>query len=149
VFLARRLVILASEDIGNADPKALPLAIAGLQAVELIGMPEARINLAQVTTYLASAPKSNRAYMAINKALDFVKRTGALPIPLSLRSSQTKLVQSLGHGKDYKYSHDYDRGYVDQEFLPDAAKSEKFYEPSEHGFEKNIRQYLAWLKQDK
>lgn len=148
VFIARRLVILSSEDIGNADPKALPLAIAGLQAVELIGMPEARINLAQVTTYLASAPKSNRAYLAINKAIEFVKRTGALPVPLSLRSAQTKLVQNLGYGKDYKYSHDYDRGFAEQVFLPDEAKSEKFYEPSERGFEKNISQYMAWLKKE-
>jgi putative ATPase len=146
VFIARRLVISASEDIGNADPKALPLAIAGLQAVELIGMPEARISLAQVTTYLASAPKSNRSYAAINEALELVRETGALPIPLSLRSAQTQLARSIGHGDGYKYSHDYERGYAEQNFMPDELKDKKFYKPTEHGFEKNIRQYLNWLK---
>jgi putative ATPase len=145
VFIARRLVILASEDIGNADPKALPLAISVLQAVELIGMPEARIALAQGTTYLASAPKSNRAYLAINSALEYVQKTGALPIPLSLRSAQTKMAKDLGYGADYKYSHDSSRGYIAQEFLPTEAKDQKFYEPSQHGFEKNIQQYLDWL----
>lgn len=146
VFISRRLVILASEDIGNADPKALPLAIAGLQAVELVGMPEARICLAQVVTYLASAPKSNRAYVAINEALQYVEKTGALSIPLSLRSAQTALAKKLGYGEQYKYSHDFNRGYVEQQFLPDEAKDQKFYQPSNHGFEKNIQQYMAWLK---
>ena len=146
VFIARRLVILASEDIGNADPKGLPLAIAGLQAVELIGMPEARICLSQVTTYLASAPKSNRSYQAINNAIEFVKRTGALPVPLSLRSAQTNLTKSLGYGADYKYSHDSAKGYIEQNFLPEEARDQKFYEPTDHGFEKNIRAYLDWLK---
>lgn len=149
VFIARRLVVLASEDIGNADPKALSLAVAGLQAVELVGMPEARINLAQVTVYLASAPKSNRSYVAINEALRYVEQTGALPIPLSLRSAQTQLVKKFGFGEDYKYSHDSARGYIRQQFLPDEVKDQKFYEPSNHGFEKNIQQYLAWLKGEK
>ncbi|OFZ19040.1 MAG: recombination factor protein RarA [Bdellovibrionales bacterium RBG_16_40_8] len=146
VFIARRLVISASEDVGNADPKALPLAVAALQAVELVGMPEARISLAQVTTYLASAPKSNRAYMAINLALEFVRKTGALPIPLSLRSAQTKTAKELGYGKGYKYSHDYERGFAKQDLLPKEALDKKFYEPSNHGFEKNILDYLAWLR---
>lgn len=146
VFIARRLVILASEDIGNADPKALPLAIAALQAVELIGLPEARISLAQATVYLASAPKSNRSYLAINEALEFVQKTGALPIPLSLRSAQTKTERDLGYGRDYKYSHDYDRGYAKQKFMPQEAEHKVFYEPSEHGFEKNMKQYLHWLR---
>jgi putative ATPase len=148
VFIARRLVILASEDIGNADPKALPLAIAGLQAVELVGMPEARINLAQVATYLASCPKSNRSYLAINRALEYVKATGALPVPKSLRSAQTKLAKELGNGVEYKYSHDYPRGFAKQDFLPEAARDQKFYEPSENGFEKSLKLYLQWLRQE-
>lgn len=146
VFIARRLVILASEDIGNADPRALTLAISGLQAVELVGWPEARICLAQVTTYLASAPKSNRAYMAIGEALEYVEKTGTLPIPLSLRSAKTSSMKELGYGKGYKYSHDSEKGFKAQQFLPDDAKDKKFYEPTDHGFEKNIRQYLEWLK---
>lgn len=146
VFIARRLVILASEDIGNADPRALTLAISGLQAVELVGWPEGRIALAQVTTYLASAPKSNRAYAAINEALEYVEKSGSLPIPLSLRSAKTSAMKNLGYGKGYKYSHDGEKGYQSQQFLPEAAKDQKFYEPTDHGFEKNIRQYLEWLK---
>ncbi len=146
VFIARRLVILASEDIGNADPRALTLAISGLQAVELVGWPEARICLAQVTTYLASAPKSNRSYVAINDALEYVEKTGSLPIPLSLRSAKTSAMKNLGYGKGYKYSHDSEKGFKAQQFLPDDAKEQKFYEPTDHGFEKNIRQYLEWLR---
>jgi putative ATPase len=145
VFIARRLVILASEDIGNADPRGLSLAVAGLQAVELVGMPEARICLAQVTSYLASAPKSNRAYVAINEALEYVKSTGALEVPLALRSAQNSWVKKIGYGEGYKYSHDYSRGYAKQQFLPDEAKGKKFYEPSNQGFEKQIQQYLNWL----
>lgn len=146
VFIARRLVILASEDIGNADPQALVIAVAALQAVELIGMPEARINLAQATTYLASAPKSNRAYLAINAAIAEVKTTGVLPIPHSLRSAQTALARQIGYGAGYKYSHDGDKGYQAQNFLPEALKDKKFYDPVDRGFEKKIKEYLAWMK---
>lgn len=146
VFIARRLVILASEDVGNADPRGLSVAVAGLQAVELVGMPEAAINLAQVVTYLASAPKSNRSYEALHKAQAAVQRTGPLPIPLHLRSSKTSLSKSLGYGKGYRYSHDYDRGFSNQDYLPDAIKDEIFYEPSDRGFEKNIREYQTWVK---
>ncbi len=146
LFIARRLVILASEDIGNADPQALTLAIAGFKAVEVIGMPEARINLAQVVTYLASSPKSNRSYKAINDAMDVVRKQGNLPIPLALRSSQTSTSKSLGYGKDYEYSHEGPKGWIDQPFLPEVLQGKRFYEPSERGFEKRIREYLAWLK---
>jgi putative ATPase len=146
VFIARRLVILASEDIGNADPRAISLAVSGLQAVELIGWPEAAISLAQVTTYLASAPKSNRSYMALKQAQEVVEKTGTLPIPLALRSAKTSSMRAMGYGQDYKYSHDSAKGYIDQTFLPESIKDAKFYEPSEHGFEKTIRQYLEWLK---
>lgn len=149
VFIARRLVILASEDVGNADPQALGVTVNALQAVELVGMPEARITLAQAVTYLASAPKSNRSYMAINKAMSLVQKTGPLPIPKSLRSSQTKLMRELGHGEGYKYSHDGPTGWLDQQFLPDAIAQEKFYEPSQRGFEKRMAEYLNWMKQKK
>jgi putative ATPase len=146
VFIARRLVILASEDIGNADPRAITLAVSGLQAVELVGWPEGAISLAQVTTYLASAPKSNRAYMALQKAQELVEKTGTVPIPLALRSAKTSSMRNLGYGKDYRYSHDGEKGYLPQRFLPTELGDVKLYEPTDHGFEKNIRQYLEWLK---
>ncbi len=146
VFIARRLVVLASEDIGNADPRAITLAVSGLQAVELIGWPEAAISLAQVTTYLASAPKSNRSYMALNAAKELVEKTGTVPIPLSLRSSKTALNKQMGYGKDYRYSHNSEKGFVKQRFLPEELGDVSLYEPTDHGFEKNIRQYLEWLK---
>ena len=148
IFIARRLVILASEDVGNADPRALTLATSGLQAVELVGMPEAGINLAQVVTYLASAPKSNRSYLGYKKALSLVEETGQLPIPKSLRSSKNKVAKQLGYGKDYKYSHNYSRGWADQQFLPEQLSEVKLYEPQERGFEKNILEYQKWLKQN-
>lgn len=145
-FISRRLMILASEDIGNADPNALNLATSCDQAVRTMGMPEARIPLAQVTIYLACAPKSNSSYVAINEAMAYVKSTGNLPVPLSLRSAQTALTKSIGYGKGYKYSHDGERGYRAQTFLPEAAQSKKFYEPNERGFEKRMRDYLEWVK---
>jgi putative ATPase len=149
VFIARRLVILASEDIGNADPRAITLAVSGLQAVELVGFPEAAISLAQVTTYLASAPKSNRAYMALKNAQAIVERTGTVPVPLALRSAKTSSMKNLGYGKGYKYSHEGEKGFVAQRFLPEELGEVKIYEPTEHGFEKNIRQYLSWLRGEK
>jgi putative ATPase len=146
VFIARRLIILASEDVGNADPNALTMAISTLKAVEVIGMPEARINLAQCVCYLASAPKSNAAYLAINKALSEVERSKNLKVPLALRSAQTELMKQLGYGKDYKYSHDFPKHWVSQDFLPTELKGQRFYEPTDIGFEKGIREYLEWLK---
>lgn len=146
VFIARRLVILASEDIGNADPRGITLAVSGLQAVELVGWPEAAISLAQVTTYLASAPKSNRAYMALHAAQALVEKTGTVPIPLSLRSAKTSTMKNMGYGKGYKYSHNSEKGFVRQRFLPEELGEVSIYEPTDHGFEKNIRQYLEWLK---
>jgi putative ATPase len=146
VFIARRLVILASEDVGNADPRALQVAVSGLQAVELVGFPEASISLAQVTTYMASAPKSNRAYVALQEAQAEVEKSGTLPIPLALRSAKTSTMKELGYGKGYKYSHEGDKGYVKQTFLPEAIKDKQFYDPTDRGFEKNIRQYLEWMK---
>ena len=146
VFIARRLVILASEDIGNADPRGLSVAVAGLQAVELVGMPEAAISLAQVTTYLSSAPKSNASYLALKSAQAEVENSGTLPIPTALRSARTKLAKELGYGRGYKYAHDGATGWQEMEFLPQELKGTKFYEPTDHGFEKTIKQYLEWMK---
>jgi putative ATPase len=146
VFIARRLVILASEDVGNADPRGLTVAVSGLQAVELVGLPEAAISLAQVTTYLASAPKSNASYMALRAAEAEVDRSGSLPIPLALRSAKTAPMRRLGYGDGYRYSHDGPKGYVEQPFLPEALRGARFYEPVDRGFEKAIREYLAWLR---
>jgi putative ATPase len=146
VFIARRLVILASEDVGNADPRALSMAVAGAQAVELIGLPEGAINLAQVVTYLASAPKSNRSYLGLKRAQESVEQTGTLPIPLHLRSSKTDLMANLGYGKDYAYPHEARKGFVDQNYLPDGLRNTEFYIPSERGFEKQIQEFQKWLK---
>ena len=131
-FIARRLVILASEDIGLANPNALLLANACFDTVHKIGMPEARITLAETTIYLATSPKSNSAYMAINKALDFVSHdTTNRPVPLHLRNAPTKLMSEAGYGKNYKYAHDYQGGFVEQEFLPESLSGHTFYQPNE------------------
>lgn len=146
VFIARRLVILASEDVGNADPRALQVAVAGTQAVELIGLPEGAINLAQVVTYLASAPKSNRSYMGLKKAQEYVERTGTPALPLKLRSAKTAAMKDLGYGKDYQYPHDFPKHWVNQSYWPEGLEKETFYEPGDTGFEKQIKEYLKWLK---
>lgn len=146
VFIARRLVILASEDIGNADPRGLSVAVAGLQAVELVGMPEAAISLAQVVTYLSCAPKSNASYSAIKAAQALVETTGTLSIPLSLRSARTRLAKELGYGEGYNYAHEGPTGWQPMEFLPEEIKDTKFYEPTDRGFEKTMKQYLDWMK---
>ena len=146
IFIARRLIILASEDVGNADPRAISVAVSGLQAVEAIGLPEGAITLAQVTTYLASCPKSNASYMALNLAKELVAKTKTLPVPLHLRSAKTGLAKELGYGKDYKYPHNYPTGWAQQSYLPEEVKGAKLYEPTTHGFEKTIREYLNWMK---
>lgn len=146
VFIARRLVILASEDIGNADPRGLSLAVAALQATELIGLPEARIALAQCALYLACAPKSNSSYMAIDAALAEVEKSGTLPVPLKLRSAKTEAMKRIGYGKDYKYPHSEPRGFSQQTYLPESIQDVKFFEASSHGFEKNMQAYLDWLR---
>lgn len=149
LFLARRLIILASEDIGNADPRALQIAVAGQQAIQSVGMPEAAINMAQVVTYLASAPKSNRSYKGLRKAQEEVRSSGALQIPLDVRNAPTKMMKELGYGQNYQYAHEGERGWLPQSFLPEEIKDKKFYEPSDRGFEKNIKAYLDWLKGQK
>ncbi len=144
-FIARRLIILASEDIGNANPNALLLANAAFQSIHVIGMPEARIILAQATTYLASCEKSNAAYESINRALGYVRKHPLYPIPLHLRNSPTKLMKDMGYGKDYKYSHAYEGREGNQQFLPDEAEKERFYHPKAVGTEARIRKYLESL----
>ena len=143
LFIARRMVILASEDIGNANPNALLMANTCFDAVHKIGMPESRIILSQAAVYLATSPKSNASYMAIESALEEVRRTGDLAVPLHIRNAPTKLMKEIGYGKNYKYAHSYEGNFADMEFLPDKIKGTKFYEPGKNKKEEELR---AWLK---
>lgn len=137
-FIARRMLILASEDIGLANPNALVIANNCFQAINVIGNPESRILLSETAIYLAVSPKSNSAYMAINDALAFVKKTGNLPVPLHLRNAPTKLMKDLDYGKEYKYAHSFEGNFVNQDFLPEEIKDAKFYEPGNNATEKKI-----------
>jgi putative ATPase len=141
-FIARRMLILASEDIGLANPNALVIASSCFQAINVIGNPEARILLSETAIYLAVSPKSNSAYMAINDALAFVKKTGNLPVPLHLRNAPTKLMKDLDYGKEYKYAHSYEGNFVNQDFLPEEINEVKFYEPGNNATEKKIYEEL-------
>ena len=145
-FIARRMMISASEDVGNADPNALTVAVSAAQAVERIGMPEARIILAQAATYLASAPKSNASYLSIDRAMACIREKQTATVPVHLQDSHYKGSGKLGHGLGYLYAHDYPNHYVKQQYLPDALKDERFYEPTEIGYEKKIREHLEFLK---
>ena len=147
-FIARRIMICASEDVGNADPNALTVAVSAAQAVERLGMPEARIVLAQSVTYVASAPKSNAAYLAVDKALSVVRESRTAPVPTYLCDAHYKGAGKLGRGIGYKYAHDYPNHYVEQQYLPDAYKDMKFYEPTENGYEQTIREYFKKIKQE-
>jgi putative ATPase len=142
-FIARRLVILASEDIGNANPNALLLATNCFEAVKIIGYPESRIILSQCVTYLASSPKSNAAYLAINQAQALVKETGDLSVPLALRNAPTKLMKDLNYGKAYKYSHDFPGNFFAQEFMPEEIQGLKLYDPGDNARENELRRYLS------
>lgn len=144
-FIARRLLILASEDIGNANPTALQVANNTFQAVTTIGYPEARIILSQCAIYLATSAKSNASYMAINKAQQLVKQTGDLSVPLSIRNAPTKLMKDLGYGDNYKYAHNYENNFTQAEFLPDDIKNTLLYEPGNNKREKALREYLKAL----
>ena len=141
-FIARRMVILASEDIGNANPNALLLATSCFQAVELIGYPECRIILSQAATYLACSPKSNAAYMAISDAQAIVAKTGDLSVPLTIRNAPTGLMKKMDYGKGYKYAHQFEGNFADQEFLPDSIKGTKLYDPGNNAAEARMREYL-------
>ena len=145
-FIARRIMICASEDVSNADPMALVVATSAAQAVERIGMPEAQIILAQAVTYVASAPKSNSAVTAISEAMETVKNTMTAPVPPHLQDAHYKSSSKLGHGVGYKYAHDYPNHYVEQQYLPDGLTGRKFYRPSENGYEKQIREYFHKIK---
>lgn len=149
LFIARRMVILASEDIGNANPNALLLANSCFQAVNVIGMPEARITLAQTAIYLASSPKSNASVMAIDMAYGAIKQTGDLPVPLHIRNAPTKLMKELGYGKEYQYAHNYEGNFVNQEFMPEPLCGFKIYEPQNNMHENKLRDYLRKCWRDK
>ncbi|WP_432823671.1 replication-associated recombination protein A [Trichloromonas sp.] len=147
LFIVRRMVIFASEDVGNADPRALQIALAVQQAVHFIGMPEARINLGQGVTYLATAPKSNAAYLGIDAALAEVRKSGALPVPLHIRNAPTRLMKELGYHKGYKYAHDFDGGVAEQEHLPEKLHGKVFYRPTERGYEKMISERMRYYQE--
>ena len=149
IFILRRMIVLASEDIGNADPRALQVAVSALQAFQIIGMPEGRIILGQAVTYLATAPKSNASYIGIDAALSEVRKSGALPVPLHIRNAPTKLMKELGYHKGYQYDHDFESGHSGQECLPEKLAGRKFYEPKGHGYEKSIVERMEWLKNRK
>jgi len=149
LFIARRLLILASEDIGNANPNALLLANNCFSAVNVIGYPEARIILSQCVTYLASSAKSNAAYEAINKAQSLVKQTGDLPVPLHIRNAPTKLMKNIGYGKDYQYSHGYEGNFSPQEYFPDQLSGTKLYDPGKNAAEEKLREKLRQNWKDK
>lgn len=146
-FIARRIMICAAEDVGNADPQALQVAVAAAQAVERLGMPEAQIPLAQAVTYVASAPKSNAAYVAIAEAMEAVKNTKTT-VPVHLQDAHYKGASKMGHGAGYKYAHDYPNHYVEQQYMPSELQGRVFYNPTENGYEQNIRDYFKKIKEN-
>lgn len=149
VFIARRMLIFASEDISNANPNALLLANACFEAVTKIGYPECRITLSQCAIYLANSPKSNSTYMALANAQQAIRRTGDLAVPLHIRNAPTKLMKEMGYSDGYKYAHDYPGNFVEQEFLPDALRGTKFYEPGDNARENETRKLLQWRWKEK
>lgn len=149
LYIARRMIRFASEDVGNADPQALVVALAAKQAYESLGSPEGELALAQAIIYLATAPKSNSAYKAYEEARQEVQESGALPVPLVIRNAPTALMQALGYGKGYLYDHDFPDHYAPQEYLPEGIKRRRFYEPSEQGFEQEIKRRLQWWAEKK
>ncbi|MGH7857174.1 MAG: replication-associated recombination protein A, partial [Candidatus Binatia bacterium] len=146
LFIARRMVILAAEDVGTADPQALVVANAVKDAVHFVGMPEGRIPLAMGVAYLASAPKSNAAYAAMTLALEDVKAHGTLPVPMVIRNAPTPLMKELGYGKGYRYAHDEEGNVVVQQHRPDELEGRRYYEPGENGFERQIREWLSRVR---
>jgi putative ATPase len=148
-FIARRMLILASEDIGNATPNAILMAKTCFDSINIIGMPEARIILSQCVVYLATSAKSNSSYMAIANAYDLVDKTGDLPVPLHLRNAPTKLMKDMNYGKEYKYAHSYENNFIDQEFLPEEIKGSKLYEPGNNAREAEQRKLLQAIWKEK
>ncbi|MGB2982181.1 MAG: replication-associated recombination protein A [Candidatus Zixiibacteriota bacterium] len=149
LFVARRMVRFASEDIGNADPLALQVAIAAKEAYHFLGSPEGELSIAQAAIYLATAPKSNAIYKAFNLVQDDIQKTQALPVPLHIRNAPTRLMKDLGYGKDYKYPHDHPDHFVDEVYLPENLKNRKYYHPTDFGFEKEIKKRLQWWRKKK
>ena len=146
-FISRRIMICAAEDVGNADPQALTVAVSAAQAVERVGMPEAQIILSQAVTYVACAPKSNAACLAVSEAMRAVEETRTMPVPVHLQDKHYKGAEKLGHGKGYLYAHDYPNHYVKQQYLPDGLTDSHFYRPTENGYEKQIKRHLEFLKE--
>jgi len=147
LFIARRMVIFASEDIGNADPRAIQIAIAVKDAVDFVGLPEGVIPLAQGVTYLASAPKSNASYIGMQRAREDTRELGALPVPLHLRNAPTPLMKGLGYGKDYRYPHNFEGAVAEQDYLPDQLIGKEYYQPTERGFEARLKEYLDKVRE--
>ncbi len=143
-YILRRLIVCASEDIGNADPNALNIAVNAMKAFEFVGPPEGFLAIAQATIYIASAPKSNSVYKAMKAVKKEIKDTGSLPVPLHLRNAVTNLMKKMGYGRDYRYPHDYEYHFVNQEYFPDGIKNRKYYTPGDFGFEKEIKKRLEW-----
>jgi putative ATPase len=146
LYVARRMIRFASEDVGNADPRALSLAIDALRAYHFLGSPEGELALAQAVLYLATAPKSNAAYIAFGRVQGEIRRTGSLPVPLHIRNAPTRLMKELGYGEGYRYAHDYEEAVVSQEHLPEELRGKRFYEPTDRGYEKMIGVRLAWWR---
>jgi putative ATPase len=144
LYLARRLVRIASEDVGLADPRALSVALAAKDAYHFLGSPEGELALAEATIYLATAPKSNRAYGAFGRAQEAAKEHPAEPVPLHIRNAPTGLMKDLGYGAGYKYAHDSEQAYIPQEYLPEALRGSSWYEPTDFGYEKTIKERMAW-----
>jgi putative ATPase len=149
LYIARRMVRFASEDIGNADPQALVVAMAAQQAFHFIGLPEGELALAQAAVYLATAPKSNALYVGYGKVKSTITEKGYLPVPLHIRNAPTKLMKDLDYGKGYKYAHDYADSYASQEYLPEEIRGQRFYQPKGVGFEKTINERLNYWRQKK
>src|SRR2546429_1839602 len=147
LYVARRLVRIAAEDVGLADPQALSLALAAKDAYHFLGSPEGELALAEVVVYLATAPKSNRVYTAFAQAVDAAATHAAEAVPLHIRNAPTKLMEELGYGAGYKYAHAFDHAYAPQEYLPDALRGQRWYEPTEYGFEKDIKKRLEWWQE--
>jgi putative ATPase len=141
-FIARRIMISASEDVGNADPRALQVAVSAAQAVEMLGMPEGRIPLAQAVVYVATAPKSNASYMGVDSAMALIETGASLDVPMHLRDASYKSARKLGHGKGYDYPHSHPGAFVPQQYLPEGLKEQQFYSPTDYGYEKHIRERL-------
>jgi putative ATPase len=147
LYIARRMVRFASEDVGNADPQALSITISAMQAFQFIGLPEGELALAQAAVYLATAPKSNALYVGYGKIKEIIRKTGYLPVPLHIRNAPTKLMQSLDYGKGYQYAHNFEDAYTPQEYLPDPLRKQSFYKPTARGYEKTIRERMDyWQK---